>query len=207
MNVRFAQPSREDIPKIAFLDFEGASLYADSYPIEIGWCGVDPNQSKSMLIKPHGSWEGRTWSPDAEAVHKIPRATLAAKGVEAEEAWAIAKRWLGRAKVFSDAPSWEQHWLNELAIAAGERCAIKIEAIETLWGSIARRRRMEPSKLLALVGQARQTFKAPHRAAPDAARLAKITLFIEDAQWREEVLRKRGTKTAPIQLGLFDQKA
>lgn len=205
--MRFANPTKDELPKIAFLDFEGASLYADSFPIEIGWCGVEPANARSMLIKTHETWTTRTWSPDAEAVHKISRETLAARGVDAGEAWAIAERWLKRARVFSDAPSWEQHWLNELATAAGKRCSIKVSPVEELWGSIARQRKMEPSRLLALIGQARQTFKAPHRAGPDAARLAKITLFLSDAKWREGVLEARGTKKNPVQLGLFDAQA
>lgn len=204
MRIRFANPPADELPKIAFLDFEGASLYADSFPIEIGWCGVDASKPCSLLIQIHESWRKRTWSPDAQDVHKISPEMLAARGAPAAEVWAVAKAWLGRARVFSDAPSWEQHWLNELATAAGERCAIRVSAVEELWGSIARQRRMEPNKLLALIGQARQTFKAPHRAGPDAARLSRITRFISDAQYREGVLGSLGTKRAPIQLGLFD---
>jgi len=100
----------------AFLDFEASSLGKRSYPIEVAWVFED-GTSESHLIRPAPGWDD--WDAGAEAIHRIPRATLVAKGEPHER---VAQRMIealeGHA-LFASAPSWDGKWLSTLLRAAG----------------------------------------------------------------------------------------
>lgn len=70
-----------------FFDIEASSLGPDSYPIEVGWVSVKPNDeivSGAMLIKPAADWTD--WSQEAEAVHGISR-TRCASPADLQPTW------------------------------------------------------------------------------------------------------------------------
>jgi DNA polymerase III epsilon subunit-like protein len=99
-----------------FLDFEASSLADQSHPIEIAWVFQD-GRSESHLIAPAPVWDD--WDPQAEAIHGISRATLAAEG---KPYGTVAHRMveaLTGHDLFASAPSWDGKWLSVLLRAGG----------------------------------------------------------------------------------------
>jgi hypothetical protein len=119
-----------------FIDFEASSLGKESYPIEVGWVFVD-GRSEGHLIRPAPDWHD--WSADAEAIHRIPRATLERDGVPHEQVAARMIEVLGLHDLFASAPSWDGKWLSVLLRAAGlPRHALRLRDTEEAHGEIAR---------------------------------------------------------------------
>ncbi|WP_342248782.1 3'-5' exonuclease [Sphingomonas sp. OTU376] len=101
---------------LVFLDFEASSLGKQSYPIEVGWVFED-GRAEDHLIRPASGWED--WDPEAEAIHKIPRALLLGEGEHHE---AVAQRMLdvlAGHDLLASAPSWDGKWMSVLLRAAG----------------------------------------------------------------------------------------
>ena len=179
--------------RIAFIDFEASSLDPDSFPVEVGWCGVDPSDSGGAIIQPHPSWVGRRWDEGAEGLHKLTRERIVTEGLTPQAAHALAEAALQGAAVFSDAPAYDQRWHDELAYAAlgrhgarGRR--ITIRPIEELWGVIARRRGMSPEAVMDIANAVDAAMPSLHRAAVDASRLSTMTLCLHDDAYRAALL-------------------
>lgn len=178
---------------IAFIDFEASSLDADSFPVEIGWCGVDPSHSSSEIIQPHPTWVDRRWDLEAEKLHRLGREKIVTEGSRPAIAFAHAEAALRNARIFSDAPSWDQHWLDELALAALGRSQMRgrrmtISPVEELWGVIARRRGIGAADVLDIANQVSEAMPSLHRAGTDASRLASITMCLHDDAYRRALL-------------------
>jgi hypothetical protein len=101
---------------LVFLDFEASSLARHSYPIEVAWVFED-GASEAHLIRPAPGWDD--WDAAAEAIHRIPHATLLADGVAHD---VVARRMVERLAghdLTASAPSWDGKWLSTLLRAAG----------------------------------------------------------------------------------------
>lgn len=102
---------------ILFLDIEASGIHFGSYPIEIGWVD-DTGTGESHLIRPARTWT--FWSDTSEATHGISRQMLEREG--RDHAW-VARRItevLGKADaVYTDAPEWDQAWLDGLTAVVG----------------------------------------------------------------------------------------
>lgn len=178
-------PSKADIrrfkleralPNMRFVDIEASNGGPDAWPIEIGWSWLTARDGEwdidqdSSLIKPHADWAPGLWSPYAEAVHGISRDSL----VTAPAAVAIASRiWreLGDPSltIVSDSPKNDQPWLDRLMGTRGNDRIRIISIWEALNG------RVEQDNLVLMKSWLRAN-KGPHRAGPDAARLARSVL-------------------------------
>ena len=102
---------------IMFVDIEASSLHHGSVPIEIGWVGED-GEAEAYLIKPEVGWDD--WSVASQSIHGISRAELARDGQDAQTVANLALRALASAEVvFSDAPAFDQAWLEVLFATAG----------------------------------------------------------------------------------------
>lgn len=179
--------------RIVFIDFEASSLDANSFPVEVGWCGTDPSGPEGAIIQPHPSWVGRRWDDEAEALHRLTRQRIVTEGLTPGAAHAGAEAATRGAAVFSDAPAWDQHWYDELAYAAlgkagarGRR--ITVRPVEDLWGVIARRSGMSPADVMAVAGAVDAVMPVLHRAPIDASRLSAITLCLHDGAYRKALL-------------------
>lgn len=164
------------IPNMRFIDIEASDGGPEAWPIEIGWSWLSQNgdgwdlEQESSLIKPDPEWGPEIWSPYAEAVHGISRASLD----DASAAVAIASRvWraLGDPSltVVSDSPKNDQPWLDRLMSCRGHDRIRIISVWEALNG------RAEQENLARMKTWLREN-KGPHRAGPDAARLAQSVL-------------------------------
>lgn len=151
-----------------FLDIGASSLLPGSFPIEIGlaWISDVEIGSGARLIKPALHWDMSSWSPDSEAVHGISRQELDRKGLPPEEVaqWLLDE--VGRASVVvSDAPSYDQRWLDLLLATIGQRGAVRLIDFDALVATAG----LEKLQRIYLELDRRDI---PHRAAPDAERLA-----------------------------------
>ena len=153
---------------IIFLDLEASSLDADSWPVEVGlaWLVEGRVEVRSSLIRPDPSWSMRAWSPASAEVHGIPLAELRQAPLAAEVARWIAGL-IGDATVVSDAPEFDARWLARLYETEGGLILPLVRDFDVL---VAARCDMAATRR---VYAALDRIPAPHRAGPDAARLAR----------------------------------
>ena len=151
---------------LVFIDFEASSLWSRSYPIEIGaaWIADDQVVQVADLIRRDPGW-AEDWSHESATVHGIHREELA----RAEAAESIARRYaqiLSGRIVISDAPEFDQHWLDRLLRLLPEPPWIKVMDFDQLV-HVA----LSHEGQRAVYRHLTRT-RAPHRAGADAARLA-----------------------------------
>lgn len=114
-----------------FLDIEASSLSEGSYPIEVAW-GDESGQIESHLINPYLYPDSYTdWSPDAQAVHGLSRAYLSKNGKDPKHVAERVCSQLNGHLVVSDAPDFDNFWLQRLCDAAGIAKPIEIQHIES----------------------------------------------------------------------------
>lgn len=111
------------------IDVEASGFGAGSYPIEVG-LALEPGKRFCRLIRPAGHW--RHWDEEAEAVHRISRATLLEHGRPVTEVARELNELLDGRIVFSDAWAVDKPWIIELFAAAGMRQRFSISALETI---------------------------------------------------------------------------
>lgn len=154
-----------------FLDFEASGLGEGSWPIELGLAWIEQGRARaaSRLIRPHPDWDEDAWSAESAEVHRIPRLALdRAWPAERVAAWA-AGRMAGQV-VVADAPEFDGYWLRTLFATAPGLAAPRLADFDRLVAthfSEAGVRR---------VYAALDAAPTPHRAGPDAQRLARAWL-------------------------------
>lgn len=160
---------------LVFLDIEASSLKAHSWPVEIGLSSVGPGGeivTRSQLIRPKSSWSMTAWTAGAEAIHGISLDVLKRDGVPAEQVarWYVADT-RGR-RVVSDAPEFDARWLQHLlwpirdSVDVEEICESVLSIEEGVWAWLS------PAAQEAWLEELRH-HSAPHRAGPDAERMAR----------------------------------
>lgn len=161
---------------LVFLDFEASSLGRQSYPIEVAWVFED-GASEAHLIRPAPGWDD--WDMSAEAIHRIPRATLLAEGVAHD---VVARRMveqLAGHDLTASAPSWDGKWLSILLRAASlPRHALRLRDTDETQREAARRilkevvaadrLETEVERIRIQVIAARAGLATAHRALADA---------------------------------------
>ena len=157
--------------QIAVLDLEASALGPGSYPIEAGVAlirpGAHPVLSWSTIIRPTQEWlDDGLWSSASAAVHGIPRESLEQHGHSVQEVCDWLNALLGsRTIVATDAPRYDQDWLDTLFKAADREQQFTLHHFEVLTGGL---NADQHRHLAYLLGRA----IVPHRAGPDALRLA-----------------------------------
>lgn len=154
-----------------FIDFEASGLGRDSWPIEIGisWIADNSVCVEASLIRPEADWPISSWSAESAVVHGIALAALAA----APLAETVAARFTGLmsgALVLSDAPEYDQRWLDRLLSTLPTPPGITLRDFDAAAHGV-----FTGPALDALYERLNLT-RAPHRAGPDAARLARAWL-------------------------------
>jgi len=161
-----------DYSDLLWIDVEASGLHADSYPIEIGWCGVDLVQT-SFLIKPiPNRWTFHEWSPSSEKVHGIGWNLLNEIGHDARDVAA----WLNAATsgkiVLSDNPGYDQGWLNQLYFDTGIPMEFELMDAVHAAGVAAGAACLSQPEAQSILARIHSRFPHPHRAGPDARRSA-----------------------------------
>lgn len=157
--------------RIAILDVEASALEAGSYPIEVGVALVrgpsEPIGVGAKLIRPTKEWlDTGVWSKSSEAVHGIPLERVQREGEPVEEVCDWLNGLLGSSTIVAtDAPRYDQDWLDTLFAAAAREQKFRVFDFQVL----AREFSADQHRHLAfLLGKD----APPHRAAEDALRLA-----------------------------------
>ena len=155
---------------IAILDVEASALGPGSFPIEVGVALVrgpsEPLAVGAKLIRPTIEWlEAGVWSKSSEAVHGIPLELIQREGEAVEEVCDWLNGLLGRNTIVAtDAPRYDQDWLDTLFAAAGREQKFRIFDFQVFTRDFS----VDQHRHLAyLLGKD----SAPHRAAADAFRL------------------------------------
>lgn len=157
--------------RVAILDIEASALETGSFPIEVGIALVqspsDPIGVGAKLIQPDNAWlESGVWSKSSEAVHGLSLERIKREGEAVEDVCDWLNGFLGaNTIVASDAPRYDQDWLDTLFAAAKREQMFRIFDFEVLTRDFGVDQHGHLSYLL------RQS-RAPHRAAADAWRLA-----------------------------------
>lgn len=162
--------NRSDL-RIAVLDLEASALGNGSYPIEAGVAPItgaaQPIQTWSAMIRPTSTWrDAGLWSPASAAVHGIPLEMLMQQGHAVEEVCDWLNALLGsRTIVATDAPRYDQDWLDALFREAGREQLFTLYDFDVLTGGL------NPDQYRHLVYLLDRSH-VPHRAGADALRLA-----------------------------------
>ena len=152
---------------LLFLDFEASSLSLNSWPVEIGyaWFADGGVASRALVIAPRADWALADWSEASARVHGIAlEAALAGATADAVSAETDA---FAHFEVVSDNAAWEQRWLDRLRDGRPRievrplRAVVRERLHDYAASEVARTLLRDPS---------------PHRAGPDAARLASAWL-------------------------------
>lgn len=151
-----------------FLDFEASSLSPQSWPVEIGyaWITGDRVETHASLIEPRADWALSDWSTRAEDIHGLALTEVLAgrpADIIAAETDIFAQY-----TVISDNPAREQVWLDRLR--AGRDPRIEVLPLRKTVAARLSDRATDDFALRLLRAP------APHRAGPDAARLAHAWL-------------------------------
>jgi DNA polymerase III epsilon subunit-like protein len=177
---------------IAILDCEASSLGRDGYPIEVAWSfvqldGLDAagGPIEQVLIRPLPFWTD--WDPQAEAVHGISRAMLAAEGEHAAVAARRISEAIDGALVYTDAPSFDGRWLRRLMQDTNVEAVFGVAPIESLFLDVSRGHfvasdsrdvmlldRRQEYWIQRIVERAKTTHPRTHRAAADVRHYLEI---------------------------------
>lgn len=156
---------------IAILDVEASALEAGSYPIEVGVALVrgpsEPIAVGAKFIRPTQEWLNTgAWSNSSEAVHGIPLERVEREGAPVEEVCDWLNGFLGTDTIVAtDAPRYDQDWLDTLFAAAGREQKFRIFDLQVLTRDFSADQHRHFAYLL-------RKDAPPHRAAEDALRLA-----------------------------------
>ena len=159
---------------IIFIDLEASGLHKDSYPIEVGWCADDERAPESFLIRPAIHWRPIGFSQQAFQVHGISWDTLFADGIATRAACdQLASAW-ANAILVTDNPHWDGKWLKRLYEAADHDYPWRLSDINVIASALAITHKVAPENLAEIELTIQRRYKAPHRAGPDALRLARL---------------------------------
>ena len=154
-----------------FIDFEASGLGQHSWPIEVGLARVEGPEVcvEARLIRPAQDWDLAEWSPESAQVHGITLEELA----RAEPAEDVARWVAGRIEeqlLISDAPEFDGHWMARLLAAAPGLSVPRLVDFDRL--VVSRCTLAQTRRVYATLDDE----PAPHRAGPDAERLARAWL-------------------------------
>jgi len=153
-----------------FIDFEASSLSPQSWPIEVGLAWLEGREVavKSRLVCPRAHWDPADWDSKSEGVHGLPYSTVLSAGSNAD----VVSDWLldivQENTLISDAPEFDQRWLDRLLDQPGPRVQDFDQAV---WDEFSNGGNPASSRV-ARVYKAKASRPTTHRAGPDAADLA-----------------------------------
>ena len=161
-------PSDNRLTDFVMLDFEASGLETDGWTIEIGLSWITQSGrigTWSSLIRPDEDWSMDGWSELSAEIHAISLVELDAAPPAEDVAREAFARCDGRL-ILSDAPEFEQRWLDCLLGTIGKAGWITVRDYDVATFSLADGLRIDR------VYEYLARHPAPHRAGPDSRRLA-----------------------------------
>ncbi|MDA8230644.1 MAG: hypothetical protein M0006_04815 [Magnetospirillum sp.] len=167
-----------DLSRVLWLDVEASGFGPESYPIEVGWSDI-AGRTGSVLVRPEPTWT--YWDLDAEGVHGISLAMLAAEGVPAAEVAARIVAATADRMVFSDNPRVDAWWLARLFKAAGTDTSIRLfDGHSFVYTFINSGGLTGEGEYAMAQEQAKALAPITHRAADDARFWATLTRLVAE---------------------------
>ena len=152
----------------AVMDIEASGFGRDSYPVEVGFVLPD-GQAYCTLIRPAPAWTH--WDPAAEAVHRIPLATVIRHGRDVREVATQLNERLQGLTLYCDGWAHDSVWLRVLFEAAGLTPAFKLDNLRALLTD------QEAAFWSVLKTQVTTEMRLPrHRASSDAKILQRTLM-------------------------------
>jgi len=167
------------------VDIEASGFGYGSYPIEVGFVTSD-TKAHCALIKPFDYWTH--WDQDAELLHGISRATLAAHGKSPYFICQWLNERLSGQTIYSDAWANDMSWLGRLFDECGMQQAFRIESLLVLLSPYEQERW---SKVLERVSNSSK--KIRHRASVDASLIQKAFIEIRRDGSQSEYVSNHGS--------------
>ncbi|WP_058275035.1 hypothetical protein [Ruegeria atlantica] len=153
-----------------FIDFEASSLSSQSWPIEVGMAWLEGRKVvvKGRLIIPRVEWDPNDWDPKSEKVHGLQYSAVTTTGSDADEVSDWLLDIVQENTLISDAPDFDQRWLDHLLRRPGPRI---MDFDQAAWNTFSDRGN-RASSVLSRVYKTKSNRPTTHRAGPDAADLA-----------------------------------
>ena len=131
--------------------------------IRLAWLEGRRVEIRSKLIRPHSRWDFGDWSEESAAVHNIPLSDLKnAESVEEVAQWLIEA--VGDQTLVSDAPEFDQLWLDRLTCTVKEEPHAQIDDFDRiLWEAFSQDGIVAPGRLHKCYNSMRSR-KNTHRA-------------------------------------------
>lgn len=176
----------EQYADMLWLDVEASGLQVGSYPIEVGWCGIDLSPI-SFLVRPLEIWDVEDWSSSSERIHGISRRRLLEFGLDARD---IAE-WLNTAcrgrTVLADNPTHDSSWLGKLFRETKVLQEFAVLDATHFAGVAAGLSGLSQFEVQGLLDRIHRRYPHPHRAGPDARRSAAEFLVLAMPHCLQEI--------------------
>ena len=197
-----------------FTDIEASGLHHGTFPIEIGWAGLDlvPHH---FLIKPHPTWTKDFWSSQAEQIHGISWDQLQDEGIDPiDAADRVIEAFRGQYLV-SDNPFYEAKWFLRLFEAVDIKSDFVarnylgniMTHIKDVYDAYQHAFRIEgkgywkdTQHFLGAVEEIERLFPHTHRASDDAIRMAACFKRIADPTWKYKEAAEKFLPVAGLKL-------
>lgn len=159
----------ENALTILTIDFEASCLprHGRSFPIEVGISGE--GRTQSWLIRPHESWAGWDWTPEAQALHGLSLERVHREGLPVEAVLDRLVAAMDGCRAVADSLI-DQYWLETLAQAAGEPAPFLIDHVSLLLDEYG----ANEQRICAAVAFADALYPVRHRAGADASWLSAL---------------------------------
>lgn len=161
--------------RFSFFDVEASGLRPGSFPVDVAWSKY--GEVRSILVKPHASWNTELWDMRAQAIHGYPLPLLSKLGKDVHRVARILNDDLNGITVFSDNPDYDKVWTDMIFAAANMTRAFAIESVGKLIGSFG----VSPDQAYFAFEQARETHPSSGKASAGVSHLIAVVDHLERA--------------------------
>lgn len=181
---------RIDGLEVLYVDVEASSIEKGSFPIEVGWCVDDEAGPESFLVAPAPCWDVTSgWSAVSQGFHGIPLDDLRRDGIAVRSAAARIEAAFGHRMVVSDNPGFDEFWLGMIYDAAGLPMRWQVRHIDEVFKFCVTANPISAAAFVRAFKEVEHVYPHPHRAGPDALRMAKKGRALADPAFREGLLQ------------------
>jgi predicted small integral membrane protein len=172
--------------EVLYVDIEASSLGEGSFPIEVGWCVDDDVAPESFLVASAACWNTAIgWSAISQRLHGISLEDLRRDGIAARSAVIRIEAAFGRRMVVSDNPAFDDYWLSMIYEAACLPKTWTLHSLDEVHAFCIAANPIAAIDLVRVFASVDRAYPHPHRAGPDALRMAKRARALADPVFRE----------------------
>ena len=185
--------------EVVFIDVEASSLDKGSFPVEIGWCLDDDAGPDSFLVSPSGEWDTESgWSPVSQAIHGLRLDDLYRDGIDVHEAVQRLEAVFAGRVVASDNPAFDDYWIGMVYEAARHPRSWTVMPLDDVYTLAVAAGQVDAATLVRAIQAVEAIHPHPHRAAPDAFRMARKVRALADVDFRNRLLDPGGSAGGPV---------